>query len=186
MSSEPTVHVEVRFTERAERPVSEAEHEGSYCASGYVFLGRLVLRGCGEELELPVQTGGWMNADSPFKRAGHCPADPTWGAYEPRMFPDTAFPALDRETTLGTLRTGKRRGFRVPDPPGTGRSALMVHDSVRYGSEGCISTPAGEAWEAFCAAMERLNAAGVQSVPLRVAYDCPAPAPERGAAAATE
>lgn len=152
---------------------------GSYCASGYIFLGELTLFLGNSSLTLPVQSGGWMNADSPFKRAGLCPADASWGAYVPELYPDTAFPALPGPTSLGTLRTGKRRGFRVPDPPGTGRSALMVHDSERYGSEGCISTPAGEQWERFCVYMNELYQSGIESIPLRVLYDCPPPEPQR-------
>lgn len=178
-SREKTACVEVRFAERAAQLVDEGQQENSLCASGYVYLGVLNLT-CGElRLVLPVQTGGWMSADSPFVRAALCPENTAWGAYNPRLYPDTAFPALPGDTVLGTLRTGKRRGFRVPDPPGTGRSALMVHDSVRFGSEGCISTPPGAAWEAFCAAMLDLHSQGVESIPLRVVYDCPEPDPTR-------
>lgn len=180
MSKEHTAaYVEVHFGERAEQGVSPEQIEGSYCASGYVYLGKLVLRSGAGVWELPVQTGGWMSPESPFARDGLCPTLPLWGAYLPREYPDTAFPALPGDTQLGTLRTGKLRGFRVPDPPGTGRSALMVHDSVRFGSEGCISTPPGEAWELFCAEMARLHSLGVQSLPLRVVYDCAPPDPLR-------
>lgn len=178
-NSNTPLYIEVHFTEISATPVRAAEHEASLCASGYVFLGRLQLHHGAELLELAVQTGGWMSAESPFARESRCPASPEWGSYTPPLYPDTAFPALPGETSLGTLRTGKRRGFRVPDPPGTGRSALMVHDSVRFGSEGCISTPPGEAWENFCAVMHNLHTQGVQSIPLRVIYDCPPPEPLR-------
>lgn len=177
-SSDTPVYIEVHFTERALAPVRKEEHENSLCASGYVFLGHLHLHGH-KPCALPVQTGGWMNADSPFARAGLCPTPPAWGTYTPQQYPDTAFPALPYATTLGTLRTGMRRGFRVPDPPGTGRSALMVHDSARFGSEGCISTPCGETWDRFCAIMQELHEHGVQHIPLRVIYDCQPPEPHR-------
>lgn len=172
-------YIEVQFTERSAAPVREAEQEGSLCASGYVFLGELRLFCGGEICTLPVQTGGWMHADSPFARENRCPASPTWGMYDPTLYPDTAFPLLPTDTTLATLRTGKRRGFRVPDPPDTGRSALMVHDSARFGSEGCISTPSGEHWEHFCAIMHELHSRGLAHIPLRVTYLCPPPDPSR-------
>lgn len=169
--------VSVCFTHVLAGAVPPAEQGASYCASGYVYQGKLELLASDGSLllELPVQSGGWMSADSPFARAGLCPLNPTPGAYDPHAYPDTAFPALDGPTELGTLRTGRLRGFRIPDPPHTGRSSLMVHDSVRVGSEGCISTPPGEAWEAFCNYLAHLQKAGVQSLPLRVVYTCPAP-----------
>ena len=176
---EETAYIEVRFTSRSTEPVREAQQEGSLCASGYVYLGSLKLICADMCCELPVQTGGWMNADSPFARAGLCPKSTAWGAYSPHLYPDTAFPVLPGDTILFTLRTGKRCGFRVPDPPDTGRTALMVHDSVRYGSEGCISTPSGPAWDAFCATLHDLHTRGVTSIPLRVIYDGPSPEPLR-------
>lgn len=179
MNSEKNARVDVLFTERSPVRMSEQEQEGSYCASGYLYLGQLTYRQGEDELKLEVQTGGWMNEDSPFKRAGLCPLQPVWGEYDPQLYPDTAFPALEAETTLGTLCTGKRQGFRVPDPPGTGRSALMVHASSRRGSEGCISTPRNEQWLLFCKHMEQLHAQGIESIPLRVAYACPPPEHQR-------
>ena len=166
----------------AESPERHPEEQhASYCASGRVFHGTMRL--CAEDgstlVALPVQSGGWMCEDSPFRRAGLCPPDATWGAYDPLMYPDTAFPALPEPTCLGTLRTGRHRGFRVPDPPGTGRTFLMVHASTRYGSEGCISCPDGADWERFCAELARLNEAGVDSLPLVVRYTCPPPDPHR-------
>lgn len=130
-------------------------------------------------MELAVQTGGWMSSDSPFCRAGLCPDDTHWGAYEPMLYPDTAFPALDGETIMRTERSGRLRGFRIPDPPGTGRSALMIHDSARFGSEGCISTQDVQGWEKFCVFMQEINARGVESIPLHVTYACDAPNPNR-------
>lgn len=172
-------YIEVHFTERSATPVRESEQEGSLCASGYVFLGELRLTCAEGACTLPVQTGGWMHADSPFARENRCPTSPAWGEYTPTLYPDTAFPPLPAATTLGTLRTGTRRGFRVPDPPGTGRCALMVHDSARFGSEGCISTPAGEPWERFCAILHRLHSLGIAAIPLRVTYECTPPDPLR-------
>ena len=173
--------VQVVFAGVAAAGVNPAEQRASRCASGYVFEGRLELLGEGGSvlLALPVQTGGWMSSDSPFARAGLCPADPTWGTYNPLHYPDTAFPALAGETTLGTLRTGRHRGFRVPDPPGTGRTYLMVHASTRFGSEGCISCPAEREWELFCEHMAALHESGVESIPLRVVYACRLPEPMR-------
>ena len=173
--------VQVVFAGVAAAGVNPAEQHASYCASGYVYEGRLEL--LDEEgaprLTLPVQSGGWMSHDSPFARAGLCPADPTWGAYNPLHYPDTTFPALAGETTLGTLRTGVHRGFRIPDPPGTGRTFLMVHASTRFGSEGCISSPAEREWELFCEAMAELHERGVESIPLRVVYEQSRPDPHR-------
>lgn len=172
--------VEVVFAERAKREVLEHEQGASLCAAGYVYTGSLRLHAGARSVQLPVQTGGWMNADSPFARAGLCPpASAKWGEYAPQLLPDTAFPALAEPTMLSTERTGKRRGFRVPDPPGTGRSALMVHVAERYGSEGCISTPDLEGWEAFCSAMAELRSAGHDAVPIRVVYTSPLPEPSR-------
>lgn len=173
--------VVVTFHRAESGKASREEQRRSLCASGYVYSGKLQLLGEGARvvLELPVQTGGWMSADSPFARAGLYPADATWGNYEPTDYPDTAFPALPEPTELGTLRTGMHRGFRVPDPPGTGRSYLMVHASTRYGSEGCISTPDADGWERFCACMAELHERGVQAIPLQVSYTCAAPDPLR-------
>ena len=179
MNDDLTAQAEVIFDKRAATLVNPQEQEASYCASGYVYMGKLTLRSGERTCELEVQTGGWMNEDSPFKRMGLCPTCSEWGAYEPQAFPDTAFPAVVKKTSLSTLRTGTRRGFRVPDPPGTGRSALMIHDSARYGSEGCISTPKGKRWEEFCSMMEELHNAGVESIPLHVTYACPTPDAER-------
>ena len=161
--------------------VDGAEQRDSLCASGFVFVGQLHLRGTDGQcmVTLPVQTGGWMSRFSPFARAGLCPADTSWGSYVPQNYPDTAFPALSAPTSLGTLRTGMLRGFRVPDPPGTGRTDLMVHAAERFGSEGCISTPDAAGWEAFCAQMAALYAAGVGSIPLEVIYTCEPPNPTR-------
>lgn len=175
--------VQVVFTS-AEHPARLPGDQGaSYCASGRVFLGSMRL--CAADgaclVSLPVQSGGWMCEDSPFKRAGLFPVDPAWGAYDPLQYPDTAFPALQEVTSLGTLRTGRYRGFRIPDPPGTGRSFLMVHSSTRFGSEGCISCPPGEKWEYFCEQMALLQSAGIESLPLEVLYTCAPPDPHRGA-----
>lgn len=180
MSDSSPSRVVVTFTEIAARPVSAEQQEASFCAAGHVFLGTLELRSpAGTLLTLPVQTGGWMNEDSPFCRAGLCPANPSWGAYDPSHYPDTAFPALPGDTILGTERTGRRRGFRIPDPPGTGRSALMIHDSARFGSEGCISTQDLSGWEIFCRYMAQLHSEGSAALPLRVVYDCIPPDHER-------
>lgn len=170
---------EVVFTERAARPVLCAEQENSYCASGFVFLGTLTLMAHGAPMVLPAQTGGWMCSDSPFVRGGLCPSDASCGAYDPLLYPDTAFPSLPAATTLGTLRTGKRCGFRIPDPPGIGRSALMVHAASRYGSEGCISIPPCVEWARFCDVLAGLHEAGIERIPLRVIYTCPPPDAQR-------
>ena len=177
--SEPDTAAQVRvcFSHAAHAGSHPEEQGASYCASGHVFLGSMELcRADGSAiLTLPVQSGGWMCEDSPFKRAGLYPPSPAWGEYDPLQYPDTAFPCLPGPTTLGTLRTGRYRGFRIPDPPGTGRSFLMVHSSTRYGSEGCISCPPGEEWELFCEHMARLHSRGVQSLPIHVTYTCPGP-----------
>ena len=180
-TADAPLRVRVRFSGVSASGAKPEEQRASRCASGYVFEGLMELcdaEGC-PLVSLPVQSGGWMCEDSPFTRAGLFPEDATWGAYEPRLYPDTAFPALEGETLLGTLRTGRHRGFRIPDPPGTGRSFLMVHSSTRFGSEGCISCPDGEEWERFCSFLAELFAQGVKSIPLRVAYDCPPPDPTR-------
>ena len=173
--------VYVEFDSTSGSPLMASEQGHSYCASGRIFTGRLQLRSAEGTalLTLRVQTGGWMSAESPFARAGHCPADPAWGAYTPLSYPDTAFPALPGPTLVSTLRTGRLRGFRIPDPPGTGRSSLMIHASARRGSEGCISTPENADWESFCAEMEALQRAGIRQLPLRVDYTCPPPDPLR-------
>lgn len=173
--------VRVVFSQVDPIGVHPEEQRASYCASGHVFLGEMLLLDAEAHplMALPVQSGGWMSKDSPFAREGLCPADPTPGHYEPRLYPDTAFPQLPAPTTLGTLRTGMHRGFRVPDPPGTGRSFLMIHASTRYGSEGCISTPDLELWEQFCDHLAALYAAGFVSIPLCVVYECPPPHPHR-------
>ena len=173
--------VEALFDRRVADAVSSAEQGASYCASGYLFLGQLVVWGSDglPLVDMPVQSGGWMCVESPFVREGLCPPCAEWGAYHPLLYPDTAFPALAYDTTLGTLRTGKRQGFRIPDPPGTGRSALMIHAAERCGSEGCISTHASAEWAVFCDLMARLHGCGVEYVPLRVSYACPPPEPMR-------
>ncbi len=168
------VHTEVIFYAVSANPVRREEQRRSLCASGCVRLGVLRLRSTALHrllLEMPVQTGGWMSANSPFARAGLVPDDTTWGAYNPADLPDTCFPNIGN-TELGTERTGKLRGFRVPDPPGTGRTFLMVHFAERYGSEGCISTPDPAAWQQFCSIMADLHAAHVPTIPLRICY-CP-------------
>ena len=185
MSENIAARVYVCFTETASAADRPQEQGASYCASGRVFLGVMqLLTPTGRCLvSLPVQSGGWMCEDSPFRRDMLCPADPTWGAYDPLLYPDTAFPALAQPTTLGTLRTGRYRGFRIPDPPGTGRRFLMVPSSTRYGSEGCISCPPGEDWELFCSHMAQRLAQGVSAIPLQVVYECPPPCPRRCPAA---
>ncbi len=165
-------HVEVIFYAVGAEQVRCEEQRNSLCASGCVRLGVLRLRSSGLHrllLEMPVQTGGWMSANSPFARAGLFPADTTWGAYNPSDFPDTCFPDIG-STMLGTERTGRLRGFRVPDPPGTGRTFLMLHAAERYGSEGCISTPDLSTWRIFCAFMDDWRAMGFASIPLRICY----------------
>ncbi len=146
----------------------------SLCASGRVFFGTLRLRSATLDrilLEFPVQSGGWMSPASPFARAGLFPRNTTWGTYSPAVFPDTVFPDI-RFSRLSTERTGSLRGFRVPDPPGTGRTDLMLHFAERLGSEGCISTPNLTAWLSFCNAMSHLRASGIKSIPLRVYRPC--------------
>ena len=177
----PGARVVVVFHSAESGKVSSEEQRKSLCASGYVFCGEMQLLDARGNLvlELAVQSGGWMSPDSPFAREGLYPVDAAWGSYEPCQYPDTAFPALAAPTELGTLRTGMHRGFRVPDPPGTGRSYLMVHASTRYGSEGCISTPDAEGWELFCAHMAALHESGVEAVPLEVTYRCAPPEPHR-------
>lgn len=157
--------------------VRPEEQHRSLCASGRVFFGYLRLRGELDRLlmEYPVQSGGWMSPDSPFARAGRFPADATWGHYNPLSFPDTSFPALTEPTVLFTERTGKLRGFRVPDPPGTGRTYLMLHFAERLGSEGCISTPDRDSWLRFCSIMSELASSGIPSLPFVVLYPGPQP-----------
>ncbi len=167
-------HAEVVFYAVGAAPVRREEQRNSLCASGCVRLGVLRLRSALLHrllLEMSVQTGGWMSANSPFARAGLFPANAAWGAYNPADFPDTCFPDIG-STRLGTERTGNLRGFRVPDPPGAGRTFLMLHFAERYGSEGCISTPDAAAWRTFCSTMADLHAAGILSIPLRICY-CP-------------
>lgn len=170
---EKASRIEVIFYGTEPTGVRAEEQRHSICASGRIFTGQLRLREMGSDrllLEFGVQTGGWMSQQSPFAERGNYPPDTGWGNYAPEDYPDTAFPALSEETTLCTKRTGKLRGFRVPDPPGTGRTCLMLHFAERKGSEGCLSTRDAAAWNAFCTEMERLHDAGIASVPLRVIY----------------
>ena len=170
---ERTFRIEVIFYGTDPTGVLAEEQRHSICAAGRIFTGQLRLREAGSErllLEFGVQTGGWMSRQSPFAERGDYPADTTWGANTPEDNPDTAFPELTEETILSTERTGKLQGFRIPDPPGTGRTCLMLHASERKGSEGCLSTQDVAAWKAFCGEMERLYHAGIASVPLRVIY----------------
>lgn len=166
----PLPFVEVLFYRAVSGVQRRDEQHHSLCASGRVFFGILRLRSAVLDrfvLEFSVQSGGWMSPDSPFARAGLFPKNTTWGTYSPAEFPDTVFPDI-RATQLFTERTGSLRGFRVPDPPGTGRTNLMIHSSERLGSEGCVSTPDLAAWLSFCAAMSHLRDSGINSIPLRV------------------
>ncbi len=166
--------VEVLFYRAISGVQRQDEQCRSLCASGRVFFGTLRLRSATLDrvlLEFPVQSGGWMSPTSPFARAGCFPNDTTWGTYSLADFPDTVFPDI-RSTQLFTERTGSLRGFRVPDPPGTGRTDLMLHFAERLGSEGCISTPDRAAWLSFCAAMSHLRESGIHSIPLRVYRLC--------------
>lgn len=170
---ENTVHIEVLFYAIDPAGVRPEEQRRSVCAAGRIFTGLLRLRDATSErllMEFGVQTGGWMSRQSPFAERGEYPTNTTWGTYKPENYPDTAFPALAEETTLSTEQTGKLCGFRVPDPPGTGRTYLMLHFAGRKGSEGCISTPNTAAWKAFCEEMKRLHQHGISSIPLRVIY----------------
>ncbi len=165
-------HVEVVFYGAASTPVRKEEQLHSLCAAGRVFLGVLRLRSATLHrllLEMPVQTGGWMSAASPFARAGQYPRNAAWGAYCPADFPDTCFPDIGK-TFLSTSRSGKLRGFRIPDPPGTGRTDLMLHAAERFGSEGCISTPDLSAWLLFCSLMQQLSEGGTDRIPLLVRF----------------
>lgn len=147
------------------------EQLNSLCASGHIFFGILRLRSASLDrlmLEMPVQSGGWMSKDSPFARAGLFPEDTTWGAYSPTDFPDTVFPDIPSSQVF-TERTGKLQGFRIPDPPGTGRTDLMIHFSERLGSEGCVSTPCRALWLSFCSLMAQFRASGIASVPICIA-----------------
>lgn len=168
----PAPHAEVIFYAVASRPVQEEEQKNSLCASGRVLLGVLRLRAATLHrllLEMPVQTGGWMSAGSPFARAGLFPRNSTWGAYNPADFPDTCFPNIG-QTFLSTRRSGKLRGFRIPDPPGTGRTDLMLHFAERFGSEGCISSPDSAAWRDFCCLMQQLCEHGIERIPLLIRF----------------
>ncbi len=174
------VRIEVLFYDTDPQGVLAADQRRSLCASGRIFIGHLHLRESESDrslLDFSVQTGGWMSRQSPFAERGDFPPDSMWGHYNPSDYPDTAFPALDYETSLGTARTGKLRGFRIPDPPGTGRTFLMLHFAERKGSEGCISTPDAGAWETFCSIMAALHTAGIEQIPLRVFYTGSIPIP---------
>ena len=62
------VHTEVIFYAVSANPVRREEQRRSLCASGCVRLGVLRLRSTALHrllLEMPVQTGGWMSANSP-------------------------------------------------------------------------------------------------------------------------
>lgn len=178
MFASPYIEVILHHTSSpGDGEVTPEQQHRSLCASGRVFYGHLRLRAASERLllEFAVQSGGWMSSDSPFARAGLFPADATWGHYDPLLYPDTSFPALSEPTVLFTERTGKLRGFRVPDPPGTGRTCLMLHFAERLGSEGCISTPDLVSWLQFCSLMADLHSRSISSIPLRVIYPGPRP-----------
>ena len=178
--------VEVAFDRIADQSVFNEDLLASFCASGRVFMGRMDLYDetgrCIVSQE--VQTGGWMSRNSPFKRQGLAPRNARLGSYDPSQYPDTAFPVLEEETSVETIRTGSLKGFRIPDPVNTGRTSLMIHASERYGSEGCISATGGEKWAIFCEKMAHLRAQGVESIPLRVVYTCTPPDMSRTPSAA--
>lgn len=176
-------HVEVYFDSIHDRLMPWDFIEASLCASGHLFTGRMELWDeygrCVVVQE--VQTGGWMSRNSPFRRQGNYPRNTKRGSYTPSQYPDTAFPVLEEPTTLDTEQTTALHGYRIPDPPGTGRTGLMIHSSERLGSEGCISASGGIKWAIFCAKMKHFRDMGLESIPLSVHYLCTPPEPNRRA-----
>lgn len=178
--------IEVNFDTRCDtKPVIRTEKKNSFCASGYVFEGTATVHyvGTDETRSFPVQTGGWMSADSPFYRAGNHPSasDAANWNYNPTDYPDTAFPAFDGSGTLSTTRGGNTvDGFEIKGyPSSSGRSDLYLHVKERYGSEGCVSTGTSD-WEVFCAEMKKANESGKFTIPITVTYLCPdSPDPSR-------
>lgn len=174
----PLPRVEVYFDRAREVDLPSDQRHTSLGASGFLFTGRMELWDENGEcvVSQDVQSGGWMSFNSPFRRAGNYPRA---RAYNPREYPDTAFPVLSEVTSMDTVRTTALNGYHIPDPPGTGRSGLMVHSSERLGSEGCISTSGGVKWAVFCGKMDHFRSLGFDNIPLRVIYLCNPPEPTR-------
>ncbi len=141
-----------------ERTQSEQTENGatSYCSSGYMFRGTLnVHYSDGSIARIPVQTGGWANADSPFKRPNPIPEQ-----FDPYEWPDTACPLCltapysvgDKTVYPGVekVRTGSTQGYSIAidetasaeqiENTHVGRTFIKLHMGKRIGSEGCIST----------------------------------------------
>lgn len=178
---ESSPRVEVYFDRAYEVSMPTEHRHNSLGASGYLFTGRMELWDENGECVVTqnVQSGGWMSANSPFRRSGNYPRNPRKGAYDPTHYPDTAFPVLTEETVLATRQTTELYGYAIPNPPDTGRTGLMVHSTERLGSEGCISASKGVKWAIFCSKMEQFHDMGIENIPLRVTYLCESPDPTR-------
>lgn len=155
------------------------EQGGSYCASGYIFRGTATVTFTNNETRtFAVQSGGWMNKDSPFFKANNRPESNTPGEYTPTNYPDTLIPESIGDIRISTTRAGRTvDGFKMPDSyfTDTGRRSMFLHKQERNGSEGCISTPDPE-WEVFCAEMTKCEES---TIPIRITYSGISPNPTR-------
>ncbi len=146
------------------------EQDGSFCASGYIFRGTATVSFTnGEQRTFAVQSGGWMNEDSPFFRNNNRPESNKPGEYTPINYPDTLIPASSGDIQISTARGGNKvDGFRMPDSYfiDSGRDFMFLHKQERNGSEGCISTPDTE-WEVFCAEMAKYT---IATIPIKITY----------------
>lgn len=155
-SNERIQSLNVNFDTPQTSEVDVANDKGNTttrCASGHVYTGTLTVNYTnGSSANLAVQSGGWMDVDSPWTKSAVWEApNASQADANPFSFPDTCIPA--GTFRMETSERGKLTGFYFLDEDFANlpdelqhRVSMKLHVKERYGSSGCISTPNSFEW----------------------------------------
>lgn len=139
------------------------------CASGFVYTGTLTVKySSGDTESIEVQSGGWMDADSPWTKSNVWEApDAAQADANPELFPDTCIPAGSYR--MGTSESGKYGGFYFDNDDFSNfpdelmhRKFMKLHQKERYGSSGCITLAGSIDWDRLREAVDRTGKAKEQ------------------------